>query len=185
MKQVRRNDIKFHVVEPDRHNQNLCKGVIREVRRKWLITMIQSRVPRKFWYCVMQWVCALMQITSTQAWVLGGRTPIESVKGEIANISEYLDFGFYDQVWYHKNAVLGDRLLGCWLGVSHIVGRLMSYWTQTVKCIVIFCMTVQSVTNLERQVDEKEAVFHDSDKEIKRRLGEEDPQQADDDKPNT
>ena len=39
--------------------------------------------------------------TSTQAGGLGGRTPIESITGEIVDISEYLDFGFYDQVWYH------------------------------------------------------------------------------------
>ena len=34
IKQVRRNDIKLHVIEPDRHNQNLCEGVINEVQRK-------------------------------------------------------------------------------------------------------------------------------------------------------
>ena len=30
-KKIRKNDIYFHVIEPDRHNQNTCKGVIREV----------------------------------------------------------------------------------------------------------------------------------------------------------
>jgi uncharacterized protein with GYD domain len=30
--------------------------------------------------------------------------PIESVTGETTDISEYLDFGFYDSVWYHENA---------------------------------------------------------------------------------
>ena len=40
IKQVRRNDIKLHVIEPDRHNQNPCEGVIHEVRRKWFRTMI-------------------------------------------------------------------------------------------------------------------------------------------------
>ena len=46
IKQIRKNDIDFHVIEPDRHNQNPCEGVIREVRRKWFRTMIRNRVPR-------------------------------------------------------------------------------------------------------------------------------------------
>ena len=48
IKQVSRNDIKLHVIDPDRHNQNPCEGVIREVQQKWFRTMIRGRVPRKF-----------------------------------------------------------------------------------------------------------------------------------------
>ena len=36
-------------------------------------------------------------------------------------------FGFYDWVTYTANAGLGELLLGRWLGVSHKVGKLMSY----------------------------------------------------------
>ena len=72
-----------------------------------------------------------MQRTLTQAGVLGRQTTIEPVTGETVDIYEYLDFGFYDQVWYHENAGLGERLPGCWLGVSHRVGILMSYWILT------------------------------------------------------
>ena len=43
---------------------------------------------------------------------------------------------------------------------------------------------MQRVTNLERQVDKKESIFQELDKEIRLRLDEEDPQQADGDKPN-
>ena len=60
----------------------------------------------------------------------------------------------------------------------------MSYWILTVKCTVISCRAVQIVTNMERQVDEKESIFQELDKEIRQRLGKEDPQQADGDKPN-
>lgn len=94
MKQVRKNDIDFHIIEPERHNQNPCEGVIREVRRKWFRTMIRKRVPRKLWDYGMRWVCETMQRTSTQAGGLNGCTPIEMVTGETVDISEYLDFGF-------------------------------------------------------------------------------------------
>ena len=96
MEQIRKSHIDFHVIEPDRHNQNPCKGVIREIRRKLFRTMIRNRVPRRLWDYGMRWVCKTMQITSTQAGGLAGCTPIESVTGKTVDISEYLDFGFYD-----------------------------------------------------------------------------------------
>ena len=61
----------------------------------------------------------------------------------------------------------------------------MSYWILTVKCTVISRMTVQRVMKLEMQVDEKEYLFQDLNKEIRRRLGKEDTQQDDGNKPNT
>ena len=49
MHQIRRNDIDYRVIEPERHNENPAEGVIREVRRKRYRTMIRKRVPKKFW----------------------------------------------------------------------------------------------------------------------------------------
>ena len=46
MKQICRNDIDYHVTEPERHNQNPAEGVIREIRRKWYRIMVRKRVPR-------------------------------------------------------------------------------------------------------------------------------------------
>ena len=125
MKQIRKKDIDFHVIEPDRHNQNLYKGVIREVRHKWFRTMIRNRVPRRLWDYGMRWVCETMQRTSTQSGGLAGCKPIESVTGETVDISEFLDFEFYDRVWYHKNAGLCEIFHSGWLGVSHRIGSSM------------------------------------------------------------
>ncbi len=79
---------------------------------------------------------------------------MQEVTGETVDISEYLDFSFYDHVWYKENAGLGVTLIGRWLGVSHRVGGLMSYWILTQKGTVISRTTVQRVTNLEKQTDE-------------------------------
>ena len=120
-----KNDIDLHVIEPERHNQNLCEGVIREVRRKWFRTMVRSCVPRKFWDYGMRWVCEVMQRTSTQAGGLIGRTPIESVTGETTDISEYLDFGFYDPVWYPTTRTqVSVRDYRVVVSVSHIVSEV-------------------------------------------------------------
>jgi hypothetical protein len=72
-----------------------------------------------------------MQRTSTQAGGLRGACPLQDVTGKTPDISEYLDFGFYDHVIYKENAGLGATAIGRWLGVSHQVGGLMSFWVLT------------------------------------------------------
>lgn len=183
MRQIRKNDINYHVTEPERHNQNPAEGTIREIRRKWFRTMVRKRVPKVLWDYGARWVCETMRLTSTTAGGLDGGTPFEQVTGETPDISEYLDFGFYDRVWYHENAGLGERLLGRWLGVSHRVGSLMSYWILTKTGARISRTTVQRVTNLEAEVDENKQLFQEFDNEVTRRLRDGD-MPAEGDKPN-
>ena len=167
MRQIRRNDINFHVIEPELHNQNPAEGVIREIRRKWFRIMVRKRVPRKLWDYGMRWVCEVMNITYTTAGSMDGCIPQEKVTGETCDISEYLDFGFYDKVWFHDNAGLGPQRAGRWLGVSHRVGNLMCYWVLTESGSVISRSSVQRVTNLETQTDEVIETFKDLDEKIK------------------
>ena len=48
-----------------------------------------------------------MQRTSTHAGGLMGTFPMQDLMGKTPNISEYLDFGFYDYVSYKDNSRLG------------------------------------------------------------------------------
>ena len=64
------------------------------------------------------------------------RTGYEEVTGQTADISEWLDFEFYDLVyWYDRpnNPDVSDnvRRLATWLGISHRVGSNMCYWLIT------------------------------------------------------
>ena len=77
MHHIRKNDIDYHFIEPERHNKNPGEGVIREVRRKWYRTMIRKRVPKKFWDYGMRWVCEVMQRTHICAKRLDRCVPIE------------------------------------------------------------------------------------------------------------
>ena len=100
----------------------------------------------------MRWVCETNGITYSTARELGlgGGIPLEHITGETPDISEYLDFGFYDWVWFHDNAGLGPRKLGKWLGVSHRVGSLMSYYILQQNGTVVSRTSVQRTTNLEQ-----------------------------------
>ena len=68
-----------------------------------------------------------MSLTHSTSGSINVAIPLEQVTDETPDISEYLDFGFYDQLWYKDNAGLGELLSERWLGVSILTSRLMCY----------------------------------------------------------
>jgi len=170
MKSIRQYGIDYHISEADLHNQNPVEGVIREIRKKWYRTMVRRKVPRQLWDYGVVWCSEIMSLTHSSAGSINGCIPLENVTGETPDISEYLDFGFYDHVWYKDNAGLGETLPGRWLGVSHRTGRLMCYNILTQNGTVISRSTVQRVTNLELQERSVTETFVKFDAEIHRRL---------------
>ena len=87
---------------------------------------MRKRVPRNLWEYGVQWNPQLMQSMSTQYGGLRGTCPLKDVTGETPDISEFLDFGFYDHVTDKDNYGLGMTYIGRWLGLSHRVGGIMS-----------------------------------------------------------
>jgi hypothetical protein len=170
MRQIRTHDISYHVSEPDLHNQNPVEGVVREIRRKWYRIMIRKRVPEAMWDYGMKWVTETSSLTHTSAGSLEGCIPLTQVTGDTADISEYLDFGFYDEVWYKDNAGSSPYEPGRWLGVSHRTGRLMCYHILTHKGTVVSRSTVQRVTNLEKTTASVKDTFQKFDENIRVKL---------------
>ena len=170
MKQVRRHDIDYHISEPDMHNQNPVEGVIREIRRKWYRLMIKQRVPRELWDYGSVWVSETNSLTHTHAGGIDGHIPIATVTGETPDISEYLDFGFYDRVWFKDNAGASPFEPGRWLGVSSRTGRAMCYWILNQRGAVVSRSTVQRVTNLELSTSEVKDTFSKFDQVIHQKL---------------
>ena len=150
MSNVRKHHIEHHISEPHRPQQSRAESVIREVKKCWFRQMTKRKVPKRLWDYGIVWVCEIMLLTANSTFALEGRTPIEQITGETPDISEYLDFSFYDWVWYKDNTGVGGNLCGRWLGVSHRGGNLMSYWILTENGRVISRTTVQRVTNLEQ-----------------------------------
>jgi hypothetical protein len=64
-------------------------------------------------------ITKLMNFT---AWGANGRTGYEEITGETPDISEYVDFDFYDWVWYWDTPDKDNSpKIGRWLGPSHRV----------------------------------------------------------------
>ena len=170
---VQRHAIDLHVTEPHRHNQSKVEGVIQEIRKQWFCIMLKKKVPRRLWDYGIKWVCEVIQRTASTSGDLSRRTALEQLTGETPEISEYLDFTFYDWCWYNDNAGLGETKLGRWLGISHRIGSLMSYWVLTQKGNVISRTTVSRVTNLEMQIDSTKSHLQEFDTAITDRLNDE------------
>ena len=116
--------------------------------------MVKKRVPRRLWDFGMVWICETNNLSVSSSRYSKGRTALEMLTGETPDISEYTDFSFYDWVTYRTNAGLGEVTIGKWLGVSHKIGQLMSFWILTPECKVISCTTVQRLTYNERSTQE-------------------------------
>ena len=85
-----------------------------------------------------------------------GRTPLEKVTGDTPDISEYLDFDFYDPVWYlHETGE--EPQIGRWLGIAHRTGGAMCYFVLTQTARVLQRTSVQHVTeeDLKNPVQKK------------------------------
>jgi hypothetical protein len=174
---LRRAEIRHHVSAPRRPKENLAEAAIQDIKKQWYQIMLKKQVPKRLWDYGISWVCETGNFTTNSSRYSDNRTPLEIITGETPDISEYLEFGIYGWVLFKTNAGVTPPELGRWLGVSHRVGRIMSYWILPPSGIPISCNTVQRLTNLEQQTndwkrrmttfdDELEAEFRSSSSDI-------------------
>ena len=146
---IRRNHISTHILAPYRPNVNPAEGSIREVKKRWYRIQHKMNIPDRLWGYGITWICKTGNVTASSSRYADGRTPLEYITGETSDITEYLDFKFYDWVMYKSNAGIDGPELNIWLGVSHRMGPFMSYWILPASGLPISCNTVQHVTQLE------------------------------------
>ena len=82
---------------------------------------------------------------------MDSRTGYEEVTGQTPDISEWLDFEFYDLVWWldwpnEPDFTENTGWLAWWLGVSHQVSSDLSYWVITESSKIISKTSVEHVT---------------------------------------
>jgi Reverse transcriptase (RNA-dependent DNA polymerase) len=158
MKYIRRSEIAHHISHPRRPNENPAEGGIRELKRHFYRLQHKYQVPLRLWDYLLSYTSEILTITVNTSRYSAGRTPLERITGITPDITEYLDFHFYEWCWYKTNAGLGPRLLGRWLGVSHRRGPAMTYWILPDTGSPISCDSVQRVTNAELLTDNIKAM---------------------------
>jgi hypothetical protein len=105
-----------------------------------------------------------------------GRPGMEEIKGQTINISEWLDFSFYDMVlfWNEQKTDMTEdqRLLGHWLGIAHRIGSNMTYSILTQSGRVIARLTVQHVKTTDLQQPTIQTKIEEFEEVIKATLSE-------------
>ena len=121
------------------------------LKQRWHRRMVDCRVPPRLWdYGLAHESGILSRVARGQ----DNRSGLERLTGDTPDISEWLDFSFFDLVWYHDNSKADtaeeQRHLGFWLGIAHRIGSDMCYWVLTKSGKVLARTTVQHVTAEEQ-----------------------------------
>ena len=116
--------------------------------------MRENQVPSRLWDYGLVYIS---EIQSLLARGTDQRPGIEKVLGQTVDISEWLDFDFYDRVWYwdHQKTDMNNEQtrIGRWLGIAHRIGSDMTYWILTNAGHVIARSTVQHITVSDMATD--------------------------------
>jgi hypothetical protein len=124
--------------------------MIKELKRKWRHRMVVRSIPTRLWDYGLEYIAEIMSRTARGK---EGRTGVERLTGNSVDISERLDFEFYDIVWYWDGPNRTDEnpKLGRWLGIAHRIGSNMCYWVLNDKGNSLARTMVQHVTLIEQQ----------------------------------
>jgi hypothetical protein len=138
--------------EPYSPWQNKAENSICLLKKRWKQTIARKNVHRRVWdYALVYDAEILSRTTRTERDCTG----YEKITGETPDISEWIDFGFYDHVWYWDtpNDDLLMAKIARWLGASHRIGSGLCYWILKENGQVLSKTTVQHVTELDVAVD--------------------------------
>ena len=130
-KQVHFLRIRMRTIEPHNKKQNKGEQVIGELRCRWQDKRRKKHMPRCLWDYALVWCAKVYSCTYNAK---SQRTGLERLTGDTPDISEWLDFDIYDQVWFWDSPGKEENPKpGCWLGVSHRIGSALCYWVIDVK----------------------------------------------------
>ena len=96
MKVCRANKVVSSFTEPHSPWQNKCENMIGVIMKKAKARRVRRRIPNKVWDYQLVWECQIYSRTCHN----GQNTGLEKLTGDTVDISEWIDFEFYDLVWY-------------------------------------------------------------------------------------
>ena len=105
-KTVMKYDTHYHISGPCRPNENPSEGSIMELKKRCYRIILKNKVPERLQYYGLAWISKAGNLSVSSSRYASGRTPLEYITGETPNISEYLDFTFYDWFTYRANVGL-------------------------------------------------------------------------------
>jgi hypothetical protein len=162
------------VAEPYSPFQNRAEKTVGELKKDTRREISRKRAPKCLWDYAAVWRAELRQVIAYDTPNQRGRNGYEVVTGNTRDISEYLDFDWYDWGWYwdENESFPGEKRKLCrWLGVSHRVGQAMCYWILPIAGKPLSRSTVQPMTDDEKATDSCKADMDEFDKKIIEKIG--------------
>jgi len=106
---------------------------------------------------------------------LHGRTPWEKITGNTPDISEFLEFQWYEPIWYYEPTAFPEErhLIARWIGVAHRVGQAMCYWILPVSGVPIARTTIQKISNEDLETEAVKAKLKDLDRSLHEKFNDE------------
>ena len=152
-KLLKGHKIPSRVCEPERPKNNPAEICIKEVRKQRYRCMFGTNYPDKLWEYSYNHVLEIMFGTASNAGKLNGKKPLQFLTGETVDIYEYLEFDFYDRVWFKQYAGVGETKLGRWIGVAFGYRSLINYWVLPESGIPVPRKTLQRSTEAEHGLE--------------------------------
>ena len=81
-------------------NESPTEGSIRELKKKWYRIQQKTNAPDRVSDFGIKYASEIGNVTHNTSRYAQGRTPLEVITGLTPDITEYLDFGFWDWVTY-------------------------------------------------------------------------------------
>ena len=142
--------------EPHSPWQFKAEAAIRELKKHFCQIMNRTRAPEVLWCYAMEYVAEIREVMAGATPDL--RPPVESVLGNVQDISEYIEFDFHGFIKFydpHKGEQLGH-----WLGVCKNIGAGMVYYILQQNGYVISRSTICNLSK-EEWLDENECKQRD------------------------
>ena len=91
--------IKVQTTEPHSPWENITEIVIKIIKGRFNRRRVQRNIPKRVWDFVMVWEAEIYSRTEGK----DGGLSLERLTGDTIDISEWLEFDFYDLVWFWNN----------------------------------------------------------------------------------
>ena len=148
-KKCKRHTIHQKMTEPKSPWQNPAEMYGGILKRKIKTRMRETATPIRIWDYSWEYEANLYSLTASGNPVLDGVTGFEKVHGYTPNISEYLNFQWYDWVWFTDGTSSDNLRIGRWCGPAHTCSQGFAYHVLTDKGNMITRSSVFPMTNDE------------------------------------
>ena len=125
---LREYGIKNHQTEPHHPNQNPAERRIQDIKNLSNTIMDRTNTPEDLWYLAAQYSAYLLNHLAMKS--LKWKTPIEVATGDTPDISNLLQFHWYQKILYHdpKSPYPNTKeKAGRFVGVAENVGDTLTY----------------------------------------------------------